>query len=276
MKIACSIPILTLNCREKLARALPVLVETFDDVYLVDGNSTDGTQEYARSLGVRVEKQFETDEPNQRITDFPKTRMASWEKARHDWLLVLDADEVLTPECVEMIRTVVANDNRNEVHWVRRYPVLPDGRIVRNSPFYGAHYLRLFARSKGVRIAERLVHEKFLVPHGLTHVHHDVVMLCPEPSPIALAERSKRYAVLEGKALKSSEWTHLVRWIFWYNLRSFLGQLIRVFIADIRGRLRGEPVLPWGYNQVFLLYRWWSLKEGALAWGRLRCSHPGS
>ncbi len=270
MKIPCSVPILTLNSREKLAQALPFLVETFDDVFLVDGNSTDGTGEYARSLGVRVEKQFDTDEPNQRITDFPKTRMASWNKSRYDWLLVLDADEVLTPECVEMIRSVVAEDRRDEVHWIRRYPVLADGRVIRNSPFYNAHYFRLFARSKGIRIAERLVHEKFLIPEGLNHVYHDVVILCPEPSPSSLAERSKRYAILEGKALKNPSWKHLFYWIIWYNLRSFLGQLARVTITDIRGRFAGELVLPWVYNRVFLCYRWWSFREGARGWFGLR------
>lgn len=270
MKIPCSVPILTLNCREKLAQTLPTLTDLFDDVFLVDGNSTDGTQEYAKSLGVRVEKQCDTDEPNQRITDFPKVRMASWEKSVHDWLLVLDADEILTPECVEMIRRVVTDDRRDEVHWVRRYPMLPDGRVIRNSPFYGAHYFRLFARSGGVRIAERLVHERFIAPEGLKHVYHDVVILCPEPSPTVLAERSQRYAVLEGKALKNFDGRQLVYWIIWYNLRSFLGQLIRVVIADARGRLKGDPVLPWAYNLVFLRYRWWSLREQGKAWWEKR------
>ncbi|MBP6945475.1 glycosyltransferase [Patescibacteria group bacterium] len=270
MKIPCSVPILTLNCCEKLQKTLPTLAELFDDVFLVDGNSTDGTQEYARSLGVRVEKQFDTDEPNQRITDFPKVRMASWDKSRCDWLLVLDADEVLTPACVDVIRACVAEDNRDEVHWVRRYPVLPDGLVVKNSPFYAAHYFRLFARSRGIRIADRLVHEKFLAPEGMRHVYHDAAILCPEPSPKVLAERSKRYAILEGKALQISTWYQLIRWIFWYNIKSFFGQLARVLKSDLWGRWRGEPVLPWSYNAVFLAYRVWSLEEGVRAWLLLR------
>ncbi len=270
MKIPCSVPILTLNSREKLTRTLPALAEIFEDVFIVDGNSTDGTQEYARSLGVRVEKQFETNEPNQRITDFPKTRMVSWEKSRHDWLLVLDADEILTPECVAMIRTVVAQNKRDEVHWVKRCPVLADGQIIRNCPFYGAHYFRLFARSRGIRIAERLIHEKFLAPDGLKHVYHEVVILCPEPSPVALAERSKHYVTLDWKAMTNKSVHYLMRWIVWYNVRSLFGQLLRVVRSDFLGRMRGEPVLPWAYNKVFLSYSWWTMREGIRAWMRLR------
>lgn len=266
MKIACSVPILTLNSREKLANTLPSLSRLFDDVFLVDGNSTDGTQDLAYSLGIRVEKQFDTNEPNKRITDFPKARMTSWERCQHDWLLVLDADEVLTPECIEMIREVVIRDNRDEVHWVRRYPVMPDGAVIKNSPFYNTHYFRLFARSRGIQIADRLVHERFLAPKGIRHVYHDEAILCPEPSPDAIAKRARHYAVLEGKAVKKFDWYTVWRWVIFYNIRSFFGQFLRVITSDVRGRLKSEPVLPWRYNLVFLRYRWWTMKESVGAW----------
>jgi glycosyltransferase involved in cell wall biosynthesis len=266
MKIPCSVPILTLNVCERLRETLPTLTETFDDVFLVDGNSTDGTQAYARSLGVRVEKQVDTDEPNQRITDFPKARMESWKKCRYDWVLVLDADEIVTPELVGEIRQIIERDNRQEVHWIRRYPVLPSGQVIKNSPFYNTPYCRLFARSSGVRIADQLVHEKFLIPDTVRTVWHKEAILCPEPSPQALRERAKRYALLEGKSLKNARITLLVRWIIWYNLRSFFGQCLRVIRSEIVAWWREEPVLPWSYTRVFLLYRWWSLREGVRAW----------
>ncbi len=269
MKIPCSVPILTLNSCDRLRENLSSLAKLFDDVFLVDGNSTDGTQEYARSLGVRVEKQVDTDEPNQRITDFPKARMESWKKCHHDWVLVLDADEVVTPELVDKIRQIVERDDRQEAHWVRRYPVLPDGTVIKNSPFYNTPYCRLFARSSGIKIADQLVHEKFLLPNTIRTVRHEESILCPEPSPQKLAERAKRYALLEGRSLKKASVLLLIRWIIWYNIRSFLGQSLRVIKSEIVGRWRKEPLLPWSYTRIFLLYRWWSLREGVSAWLRL-------
>lgn len=271
MKIPCSVPILTLNCREKLEGTLPILAQTFDDVFLVDGNSTDGTREYAQSLNVRVEKQFDTDEPNQRITDFPKVRMQSWEKSKHDWLLVLDADEVLTPECTNMIRKVVEEDRKNQVHWVRRHPMV-NGVVVKNSPFYVAHYLRLFARSSGVSIADKLVHERFLVPEGMEHVYHDAAILCPEPSPEAIDRRTKHYLVLEAKGMQKGGLKQLLYWIIWYNIRSFFGQLMRVVVSDVRGRINDHPVLPWRYNWVFLKYRMRVMVALSREWFKRRCS----
>ena len=54
MKIPCSVPILTLNAKAHLETLLPQVTALFDDVYILDGNSTDGTREYAASLGARV------------------------------------------------------------------------------------------------------------------------------------------------------------------------------------------------------------------------------
>ncbi len=59
-----------------------------DEIVLVDTGSTDGTQDLARSLGCRV---FEI----QWDDDFSKARNHALDQARHEWILVLDADEVL-------------------------------------------------------------------------------------------------------------------------------------------------------------------------------------
>lgn len=270
MKIPCSVPILTLNAKEYLKQCLPVLVENFEDVFIVDGNSTDGTQEYAQSLGVRVEKQFDTDEPNQRIQDFRVTRMKTWDMCRHDWLLVFDADEILTPELLNLIRRIVAQDNRKQVHQVRRYPKLADGRVIINTPFYSGYYVRLFARSSGVTLANRKVHERFVVPPGWETVDHEEAIICPEPEAGKLRQRSRKYIGLEMESLVAKDWPYFFRWIIWYNVRSFFGQLARVMRTDIQNRLTGQPALPWSYNLVFLEYRWLSVFHGARAWYKNR------
>src|SRR4051812_17912281 len=109
-KIPVSIGILTLNSAANLPRALDS-VKDFSDVYICDGNSIDGTQEIARAHGARVVKQVETDEPNQRVTDFGAARTKCVKAAREQWYLRLDSDEYLSPEAVEEVRSIVANRN---------------------------------------------------------------------------------------------------------------------------------------------------------------------
>ncbi|MCI0479382.1 glycosyltransferase [Candidatus Uhrbacteria bacterium] len=253
-KIACSVPILTLNAKAHLERLLPLVVPHVDDVFIMDGNSTDGTQEFARSLGVRVEKQFDTDEPNRRITDFRAMRLRLWSKAKHDWLFLLDADEEPTPEAIELVRRVVAEGDVSKVHRVLRLTRLPDGRVVKHALFYPYWYPNLFSLKSGVTIAERAVHERLVFPPDVRLVDDPVAIIDPQPSAREWGERQLRYRPLMAKNIPSTSYGYFWRWILWYHLRSFVGQLLKAVVATMNGWRLGEASLPWSYNFMFLRY----------------------
>ncbi len=274
-KICCSVPILTLNRKEQLTRVLPQLIEYFDDVFLIDGNSTDGTQEYAKSLGVRVERQFDANEPNKEITDFRQARIASWALCKNDWIFFLDSDEVPTEELLILIRTIVEQNDTHVVHRVMRHIRMPDGRIIKHSPFYATPNVRLFALSSGVTLADRKVHERFVIPEGVSVIDHDEAIICPESDPWSMRERNLRYIELEAQSLKDASWKHFWKWIVWYNLKSTIGQCIRIFIERVENVFRAEPSLPWSYNYVFIRYRFDSCFALIRAWRALRMKEKG-
>lgn len=265
-KIPCSVGVLTLNSKRQLERLLPVIVPVFDDVYIMDGNSTDGTQDYARSMGVRVEKQFDTDEPNRRIKDFRAMRLALWSKGRHDWRFLVDADEIPTPEVMDLARRVVAENDAKTAHTVRRLTQLPDGRVVLHALFYPYRYPNIFAHSSGVTLGERAVHERLVFPSDVTLADHEEAILDPQPPAAEWRKRQMKYLALEAQSVASTSWSHLFRWIIWYNLRSFFGQLLRAVTSSLVGMLRGETALPWSYNLIFLEYRLRSMWVNGKAW----------
>ncbi len=84
-------------------------VAPFDDIIVVDSHSTDGTQAIARSRGAR-------------IVDFlwngayPKKKQWALDNAapRHDWVLLLDADERLTTALQEEIAALIAGEPSHE------------------------------------------------------------------------------------------------------------------------------------------------------------------
>lgn len=77
-----------------LARCLDSVKDVVDEMIIVDTGSTDRTVEIAKSYGAKV--YF-----HEWKNDFAEARNASLEKATGDWILVMDADEVLVPSSVE-------------------------------------------------------------------------------------------------------------------------------------------------------------------------------
>ena len=269
MKIPCSVPVLTLNSKWSLQELLPLLIDSFEDVFIIDGNSTDGTQELAQSLGVRVEKQSASDEPNLRITHFADARLHSWALARFDWIYWIDADELPTPEQIQCVRELVARNVVPEVHRFIRLAQLPDGRVVRHALFYPEYTPRLFHRKSGATLVDRPVHEKFILPSGVRFVDHPETYLAKWSSPKQMWKRQRGYISMDTESIQPT-WRMLLRWVYLYNLRSLLGQTYRMLRACIVGMIRGEVYLPWGYSYYFLLYRIIVMIESTRTWLKLR------
>jgi|SRR3989338_8541311 len=275
MKITCSVPILTLNVRHRLERLLPIINSVFDDVFIIDGNSTDGTAEYARTLGVRVERQTDNEEPNIRITDFTAARLRSWSYARHDWIFVIDADEVPSPELLEIIRSIIAENKTDTAHRFRRLVRLPDGRTITRAFFYPEYtMIRLFHRQSGITLEpRRKVHERFVTPPGVTIQRHEGSLMHAWPFPGRFRRKLDHYVSLEHQDIKST-WKSMLRWVIWYNLKSAAGQFMRTIWSSIAGALHGDVVLPWSYSWPMITYRFRVMREGIRAWQKVGVDGP--
>jgi glycosyltransferase involved in cell wall biosynthesis len=264
-KIPCSVPILTLNCRASLEKLLPLLVETVEDVFIMDGNSTDGTQEYARSMGVRIEKQFDHDQPNARIENFSAMRERLWSKAKFDWLLLLDSDEEPTPAFLERVRKEVAfGDPKRAIRFYARAK-LPDGRVVTQAFYYGNYYIRLFNRTAGLTLAAKEVHERFVVPPDVVEVDAEEMLVSPLPPSEVLAAKQKKYIALEVERAKGLSRANFLRWVVLYGLRSAFGQFLKSCVCWGRAAVRHETALPWAYVKVYAGYHLQLIKACFLA-----------
>ncbi|MYZ48841.1 glycosyltransferase family 2 protein [Propylenella binzhouense] len=89
MPLPISIFIITRNEGDRLGRTLAAVRHLSDDIVVVDSGSTDDTVAVAARFGARVIR-------NDWVGYGPQKRFAE-EQCRHDWLLNLDADEVVQP-----------------------------------------------------------------------------------------------------------------------------------------------------------------------------------
>jgi glycosyltransferase involved in cell wall biosynthesis len=130
----------TRNEARNLFRCLESLAGV-GEVYVIDSNSTDETPEIARTFGAKVVHfHYHGGWPKKRQWALDTLSIA------YDWVLLLDADEALTPDLAEEIQRAV-EDARYEGFYIPLQMFFL-GRALRHS---GSrfHKLSLFRRGKG-------------------------------------------------------------------------------------------------------------------------------
>src|ERR1700680_4279514 len=102
-KLPVSVIIPVRNEAKNLPRCLQALRDV-GEVYVIDSQSADETVEIARSHGAQVVQfHYQGGWPKKRQWAINTLPIA------HDWILLLDADEVFTPELAEEIRAAIQN-----------------------------------------------------------------------------------------------------------------------------------------------------------------------
>lgn len=136
---AISVVINTRNEEARLGFALRSVLGWTDEVVVVDMESDDRTREIAIEAGARVIA-------HAAVGFVEPARGAGVEAARGDWVLILDADEIVPPALGRRLREVAAGDRVDAVRIGRRNVLL--GAEVRHSgwnPDRDRH-LRFFRR----------------------------------------------------------------------------------------------------------------------------------
>lgn len=146
-----SIFIIAQNEVDRIGRTIEAARGLSDDVVLVDSGSTDGTQALAESLGARVIF-------NAWPGYGPQKRFAE-EQCRHDWLLNLDADEVIPPDLSAEIAALFAGGSPPKDAYKLRIAEIFPGEGAPHRFAYALAPVRLYRKSKG-RYSPSPVHDR--------------------------------------------------------------------------------------------------------------------
>ena len=185
--------ILTKNAAHQLPACLESL-RWVDDLVVVDGGSTDGTAEIARTAGARVITELSGN-------DFGRLRNMGAEQTTGDWILQLDADEVVTPEFHRALEAILRNPSDPHSAYKFRRTNFFMGHQMR---FGGWEHDSLHLFRKGKARYQGLVHEKLLVdgPVGRLAIG---VFHYPFSSLEQFIERQNRYTTLEAQEILQKE-----------------------------------------------------------------------
>lgn len=139
---------------EKKIKACLESAKWADEIVVVDNSSTDNTAEIAKKFTKHVYHQ--RNDP----TNIDLQKNFAIQKATGDWVLILDADEEITPELADEIKNLEASKNVN-AYWIPRKNIC-FGKWIEHTGWYPDHQLRLIRRGKG-KFQKKHYHEPIQV-----------------------------------------------------------------------------------------------------------------
>ncbi|MHB1407220.1 MAG: glycosyltransferase family 2 protein [Desulfitobacteriaceae bacterium] len=215
-----------------------------DEVFVLDSYSSDRTLEICREMGVnvvqRVFEDFATHK-NWALQNLP---------FRNEWILIIDADERITEQLSDEIKSVLSRHSNHQGYYIARKNFFM-GKWVRHGGWYPNWNLRLFKRDFA-RYEQRIVHEHIVLqgkPGYLKHplIHNDFKGL------ERYFDRHNTYSSMEAieasRAMRKMDAEHTLR----PNLFS-RGPERRRFLKELAYRyLPGRPVFKFVWMYFFQL-----------------------
>lgn len=191
-----SVVIITKNEAEMILRSISMAQLITDDIIIIDSNSNDNTGQIARENGCRIYQE--------NWDGYGANKNKGIIRARYNWILSVDADEVIDEQLVAALHRL-NYDDLNVVYDINFRTYFGNKRI-RFGSWGRDHHIRLFNR-RLVKWVETPVHETLLLPQNMIkkklagHIDHYPVKNSDECRAKALhyASLSARKHHMAGK-----------------------------------------------------------------------------
>lgn len=214
-----SVVTITKNSLDVVEAALKSVAGLWDELLVGDGGSTDGTVEIVkkyRGIVAAQKKDAPLGERKQKLV----------EKAGGEWILVLDADERVSPKLAQEIRHNVMEKNDR---WIVAYRIPYQNYVFGRPVYYGGETyakVRLFRRGYG-RISPEPLHEEVIVKDGKVGELRGVIHHHSYRTPWQLFTKFTQYAwIAAGQKSKAGERATFQK-LFLYSPHMFWSRYIK-------------------------------------------------
>jgi len=161
-----SVVLATYNEEQNLARCLDSVRSLADEIVIVDGKSTDKTPQIAKNYKAKLIST--TNKSN-----FHINKNMAIEAAAGEWILQLDADEVVSPMLANEIKSVLDNPSDINGYWINRKNWFLT-RFLSKGGQYPDPTLRLYRNGTG-RLPAKDVHEQTVVSGKVGALNNDLL-----------------------------------------------------------------------------------------------------
>ncbi len=221
--IKISAVIITYNEEKNIAICIDSIRKVVDEIILVDSYSTDNTVTIAQNLGAKIYYK--------KFMGFGDQKAFAIELATNEWILSIDADEILSPE---LQQSILAAKEHPEFDGYS-FNILTNycGKWIKHCGWYPQPKLRFLNKTKG-SINHNKVHEGFEMHSNKSHIgflkgdllHHSYNTISEHSRKIQLyTELAAKYNAEKGVSISVLKIIFGPRWNFFYHYIIRLGFL---------------------------------------------------
>lgn len=190
-----SVALATHNEEKNLGRCLEAVKDWVDEIVIVDGESSDKTSEIAKKYRAKVVKT--TNKPI-----FHINKQMAIDACRGEWILQLDADEIVDKDLKGEILSIIKKGSEYEAFAIRRKNFFL-GRWLSKGGQYPDTVIRFFKKGKAY-LPCRSVHEQMEVPSGKIGRLSGHLLHYPYPDFAEYLVKFNRYTELTAKEYQAN------------------------------------------------------------------------
>lgn len=218
-----SVILIVRNEERNLPYALRSVASWAEEILVVDMHSEDRTREIAREAGARVLL-------HEKVGYVEPARVWSIAQARNEWVLLLDADEMVTAPLARRLERIAADDAADAVEVPRANYLV--GRRMTHTGWgpHQDHQLRFFRRAK-VQLPERVHGATRPAPGArlvrLPAIRNETIVHFNYLDLEQFLEKLNRYTSIEAREARARGERHGLSGAFAGAFRRFLGKYVK-------------------------------------------------
>lgn len=220
MKASLSLVIITKNAEKFLDKTLFSVSKLVNEIILVDDYSTDSTIKIAQKYRAQIFFHHEK--------DLGKQRAFALNKASSEWVLVLDADEMISPALKKEITYVLTSRIYHLKSNIVGYWIPFQTHFLGRPLHYGGeNYKKLVLfKTDAVTIKPALVHEKYELIKGEAGYLKNKVFHYSYQSLFSMYRKFTDYAVRDAQQKKQSGEKSSLKKIILYPIHMFWARFV--------------------------------------------------
>lgn len=226
--------IITKNEEKRIAATVKAL-QWCDEIVVVDSGSTDKTVDTCKQLGCIVY--------HHAFENYGKQKHYAVGLAKNDWVLVVDADEIVTPALAEEIKQVLSANNPRHHGYKIKISLVFLGRLLRFGGEYNMAHLRFFNKRYGQYNNDE-VHEEVIL-QGESPVLQNRMLHYSYESLHDYFEKFNRYTTLAAEKMKDRKPKSTLYIFFKFPLSFLHAFFLKGLILD------GYPGFMWALLSSF-------------------------